>query len=291
MLDVPRELVCELAKLLRAERRVRGTRKGTRLLTCFRQALLVLVWMRTKGEVAVIGAGFGVPRATAYRYRDEALTVLAAQAPDLHEALQKVAEQGWSHVVVDGKLIRTDRCAEMTTSVKGETINAWYSGKHRAPGGNIQAVIRPDGVPIFVADVAPGHLHDLTVARDAGIIGALNWAASQLDLPTLADSGYDGAGQGIKTPIKQPTDGQSLAPDNQTYNTLLRSTRCLGERGFALLTCRWRALQRVTISPRRIGELARAALVLTQIENVQLRHSCCRVAGGSFTLRLSQNRA
>ena len=274
MLDVPRDLVLELAKLLRAERRARGTRKGTRLLTCFRQALLVLVWMRTKGEVAVIGAGFGVPRATAYRYRDEALTVLAAQAPDLHEALQKVAEQGWSHVVVDGKLIRTDRCAEMTTSVKGETINAWYSGKHRAPGGNIQAVIRPDGVPIFVADVAPGHLHDLTVARDAGIIGALNWAASQLDLPTLADSGYDGAGQGIKTPIKQPTDGQSLAPDNQTYNTLLRSTRCLGERGFALLTCRWRALQRVTISPRRIGELARAALVLTQIENVQLRHSC-----------------
>jgi len=274
MLDVPRELVLELAKLLRAERRARGTRKGTRLLTCFRQALLVLVWMRTKGEVAVIGAGFGVPRATAYRYRDEALTVLAAQAPDLHEALQKVAEQGWSHVVVDGKLIRTDRCAEMTTSVKGETINAWYSGKHRAPGGNVQAVIRPDGVPIFVADVAPGHLHDLTVARDAGIIGALNWAASQLDLPTLADSGYDGAGQGIKTPIKQPTDGQSLAPDNQTYNTLLRSTRCLGERGFALLTCRWRALQRVTISPRRIGELARAALVLTQIENVQLRHSC-----------------
>src|SRR3954468_21952966 len=112
MLDVPRELVTELAGLLRAERRARGTRKGTRLLTCFRQALLVLVWMRTRGEVEVIGAGFGVPRATAYRYRDEALKVLAAQAPDLHEALQEVAEQGWSHVVVDGKLIRTDRCAE-----------------------------------------------------------------------------------------------------------------------------------------------------------------------------------
>ncbi len=273
MLDVPRELVYELAKLLRAERRARGTRKGTRLLTCFRQALLVLVWMRTKGEVEVIGAGFGVPRATAYRYRDEGIQVLAAQAPDLHEALQEVAEQGWSHVVVDGKLIRTDRCAETTESVKGETINAWYSGKHRAPGGNVQAVIRPDGVPIAVSEVAPGHLHDLTVARDTGVIATLNWAASQLDLPTLADSGYDGAGQGIKTPIKQPA-GQSLAPDNQAYNTLLRSTRCLGERGFALLTGRWRALQRVTISPRRIGELAQAALVLTRIENLQLRTSC-----------------
>ena len=59
--------------------------------------------------------------------------MLAAQAPDLHEALQEVAEQGWSHLVLDGKLIRTDRCAETTESVKGETINAWYSGKHRAP--------------------------------------------------------------------------------------------------------------------------------------------------------------
>jgi len=187
--------------------------------------------------------------------------------------LPEVAEQGWSHVVVDGKLIRAD-CAETTTSVKGETINAWYSGKHRAPGGNVQAVIRPDGLPIWVSDVAPGHLHDLTVARDAGVIGALNWAASRLDLPTLADSGYDGAGQGIKTPIKQPAGGQVLAPDNEAYNTLHRATRCLGERGFALLTGRWRALQRVTISPRRIGELAQAALVLTRIENVQLRHSC-----------------
>ena len=274
ILDVPRELVMELAKLLRAERRDRGTRKGTRLLTCFRQALLVLVWMRTKGDVAVVGTGFKVSRATAYRYRDEGIRVLAARAPDLHEALADVAEQGWSHVVLDGKLIRTDRCAETTTSVKGETINAWYSGKHRAPGGNLQAVIRPDGQPIFVSDVAPGHLHDLTVARDAGVIAALNWAAAQLDLPTLADSGYDGAGQGIKTPIKQPADGHSLAPDNQAYNTLLRATRCLGERGFALLVGRWRALQRVTVSPRRIGELAQAALVLTRIENVQLRRSC-----------------
>jgi hypothetical protein len=200
--------------------------------------------------------------------------VLADQAPDLHEALQEVAEQGWSHVIVDGKLIRTDRCAETTTSVQGETINAWYSGKHRAPGGNVQAVMRPDGQPIWVFDVAPGHLHDLTVARDAGVIAALNWAASQLDLPTLADSGYDGAGHGVKVPVKQPVGGQVLAPDNQAYNALLRATRCLGERGFALLTGRWRALERVTVSPRRIGELAQAALVLTRIENVHLRTSC-----------------
>jgi hypothetical protein len=50
-----------------------------------------------------VDAGFAVSCATAYRYRDEGLTVLAEQAPDLHEALQEVAEQGWSHVVVDGE--------------------------------------------------------------------------------------------------------------------------------------------------------------------------------------------
>ena len=274
MLDVPRELVGELAKLLRAERRARGTRKGTRRLTCFKQALLVLAWFRSTTDVEVVGAGFGVSRATAYRYRDEGVAVLAEQAPDLHAALQDVADQGWSHVVLDGTVVRSDRCAETTTSTRGATINAWYSGKRRAPGGNVQAVIRPDGLPIWVSDVAPGHQHDVTVARAAGVTGALNWAASQLGLPTLADSGYEGAGQGIKVPVKQPPGGQLLAADNATYNTLHRATRCRGERGFALLTGRWRALQRVTVSPRRIGELAQAALVLTRIENVKLRTSC-----------------
>jgi hypothetical protein len=274
MLDVPRELVREVAKLLRAERRARGTRKNSRALTCWKQALMVLAWFRNQGDIALVGAGFGVSRATAYRYRDEVIDVLAEQAPDLHDALEQLAAEGWSHVVVDGKVFRTDRCAETTESVQGETINTWYSGKHRAPGGNVQALMRPDGLPMWVSDVLPGHLHDLTCARTAGVLGALYWAASQLDLPTLADSGYDGAGQGVHPPIKQPGDGQVLGPDNQTYNSLLRSARCLGERGFALLTGRWRALRRITASPRRIGDYAKAALVLTHIDQLHLRTSC-----------------
>lgn len=274
MLDVPRELVREVARLLRAERRARGTRKDTRALTCWNQALLVLAWYRSQGDIALVGAGFGVSRATAYRYRDEVVDVLAAQAPDLHDALEQVAAQGWSHVIVDGKVFRTDRCAQTTTSTKGETINAWYSGKHRAPGGNVQAVMRPDGLPIWTSEVLPGHLHDLTCARTGGVLGALYRSASQFDLPALADSGYEGAGHSIKTPIKQPTRGQVLAPNNQAYNTLLRATRCLGERGFALLTGRWRALRRITASPSRIGDYIKAALVLTLIEHTQLRTSC-----------------
>ena len=33
--------------------------------------------------------------------------VLVAQAPDLHEALEKVAEQGWSHVMLDRTVLRS----------------------------------------------------------------------------------------------------------------------------------------------------------------------------------------
>jgi hypothetical protein len=72
MVDVPRELVRHLAGLLAAERRALGTRKKTRALTCWYHALLVLVWYRNGDDLTLLAAGFGVSRATAYRYRDEA---------------------------------------------------------------------------------------------------------------------------------------------------------------------------------------------------------------------------
>ncbi|MDM4723471.1 transposase family protein [Micromonospora sp. WMMA1363] len=83
-IDVPRELVQYLGRLLAAERRARGTRRDTRALTCFYQALLVLVWFRKAEDLTLLAAGFGISRATAYRYRDEGVAVLAAQATDLH---------------------------------------------------------------------------------------------------------------------------------------------------------------------------------------------------------------
>ena len=111
MLDVPRELVAYLSRLLAAERRARGTRRATRALTCWYQALLVLAWFRKGGDKALLGTGFGISRATAYRYLAEGIEVLTAQAPDLHEALARVADEGWSHVILDGKLFATDRLA------------------------------------------------------------------------------------------------------------------------------------------------------------------------------------
>jgi hypothetical protein len=266
MLDVPRELVIYVSALLHAERHARGTRNNTRALTCFKQALFALVWFRKRDDVALLGAGFGISRATAYRYRDEAIGALAAQAPDLHDALQRLAAEGWAYVILDGTIIDTDRCSITTISKKGKEIDLWYSGKTHDFGGNIQALIRPDGLPVWTSEVEAGSTHDL-VAAEAHVLGALYWAASQLNLPTLSDGGYTGAGHGIHTPVKQPADGYELDVDTRTRNTLLRSLRCRGERGFALLTQRWRVLQHVTACPTKIGSLVKAALVLTHFEH------------------------
>lgn len=46
LLDVPRELVRYLAGLLARERRACTTRTGSRALSCWYQAVLVLVWYR-----------------------------------------------------------------------------------------------------------------------------------------------------------------------------------------------------------------------------------------------------
>jgi hypothetical protein len=254
-----------VSRLLAAERRARGTRRGSRALSCWKQALFLVVWFRKQEDLAVLGAGFGISRATAYRYHSEGVTVLAGQAPDLHEALLRAHEEGLAYLILDGKVFDSDRCAERTTSVKGEQIDLWYSGKAHTHGGNIQALCAPTGLPLWVADIEPGSVHDLVAARDHVLV-ALYWAASHLDLPTLADGGYDGVGIGVHTPIKQPADGRALDPDNRTYNALLRGLRCLGERGFAVLVGRWRALRHFTCSPDKIGTVVKAALVLTHFE-------------------------
>jgi hypothetical protein len=66
--------------------------------------------------------------------------------------------------------------------------------------------------------------------------------------------------------VKKPRNGE-LDSDTKTRNMLLRGLRYQGERGFALLRERWRALQHVTVSPTSIGDITKAALVLTQFEH------------------------
>jgi DDE superfamily endonuclease len=264
-LDVPRELVQFVAKLLLAERHRRGTPRGSRALTCFWQAVLGLRWFRDRTSPDALARDHGISRATAYRYLDEVIAVLASEAPELSEALEQARDAGFSHVILDGKIIPCDRCKEPAVSVKGEVIDLWYSGKAHTHGGNVQAVLAPGGFPLWVSDAEPGSVHDITAAR-AHALPALYRAAAH-HLPTLAGPGYEGAGIGILIPVKQPPSGGELDVNTRTRNALQRSLRCLGERGFALLNQRWRTLQHITASPSKIGAIARAALVLTHFEH------------------------
>ena len=53
MLDVPRDVILFVSGLLAAHRREIGTRKGTRRLGCYRQALFGLI-------ISSLGTGFGL---------------------------------------------------------------------------------------------------------------------------------------------------------------------------------------------------------------------------------------
>ena len=263
MLDVPFQLAAFVSGLLAQHRREIGTRAGTRALTCWKQALFALAWFRDRPDIRRLGQGFGISQATAYRYKDEAVEVLAARAPSLREALERAVEQGIPYLILDGTLVSSDRCAGKKTSRKGKEIDKWYSGKAHEPAGNVQALAAPGGVPLWASDVLPGSTHDLTAARELVLPEARPYLK---DLPILADSGYEGAGAGVHVPVKKPARGE-LDIDTKTRNALLRSLRYQGERGFALMSQRWRALQHVMVSPTAIGDIAKAVLVLVQFEH------------------------
>ncbi|GAA4885642.1 IS5/IS1182 family transposase [Kitasatospora terrestris] len=183
MLDVPHELVEHVSWLIYARRRELHSR--WRRLSCFKQALLTLAHLRKNETLAQLGAGFGVSQATAWRYVDETVELLAAWAPGLREALVGLGEGDF--VIVDGTLIPTDRIA---------ADEPYYSQKHRKHGMNVQVLATPDGTPLWFSRALPGRTHDLTAARAHGIVQA----CLTRQILVLADRAYQGAGATVRTP-------------------------------------------------------------------------------------------
>ena len=107
-LDVPEATAALLTDLLIVERRRRGTGLGARAASARDQALLVLRWFRDDADIKILARDLTVSVATGYRYLHEGIDVLAAHAPDLHEGLAAGKAAGWTHVTLDGTLIRTD---------------------------------------------------------------------------------------------------------------------------------------------------------------------------------------
>ncbi|GHH45949.1 IS5 family transposase [Streptomyces candidus] len=241
MLDVPHELVEHVSWLLYEHRRVRNTR--WRKLGCFKQALLTLVHLRKNETFSQLGAGFGISQATAWRYVDETVDVLASWAPGLHEALVGLGEG--DHVVVDGTLIPIDRI---------RADEPYYSQKHRKHGMNVQVIAAPDGTPLWFSRAMPGRTHDLTSARAHGIVQA----CLTRQILVLADRAYQGAGATFRTPYYRHRE----QPEHyQQYNRDHTRLRAPGERAFAQLKS-WRLLRRARCSTRRIGTIVQAVHTL-----------------------------
>ena len=173
------------------------------------------------------------------------------RSPEITDVLDRLRRGGEPFVCLDGTLVRTDRVAARTQA----SNHLWYSGRHRAFGGNVQVLTDHTGFPVWTAPVEPGSTHDITAARTHAL-PALYRAAS-LGLPTLADKGYTAAGIGIKVPAKNPHPD----PDTRRRNELISSMRAPAERANALIK-HFKALKHVTLDPRAITTIAAAALVI-----------------------------
>jgi hypothetical protein len=263
VLDVSEDCVLFLSALLHAERLRRGTRARRRALSTYKQAVLVLRWFLDDTRMSDLARDNGIAVSTAYDYRDEGITVLAARKSSLHGALLAAKAAGHSYVIVDGTLIHTDRI-----SIPGPTpgVDLWWSGKHHHHGGNIQVVSAPDGWPLWTSDVRPGREHDTSAARaDPDLLARItDWISDGAH--ALADLGYEGEPKTFTIPFKKTKNGE-LTTDQQAYNAIHSALRCLGERANSLLKTTYKALRHNRGCPWRLGSIVAAALVLLHQEN------------------------
>ncbi|MEU0360434.1 transposase family protein [Streptomyces cyaneofuscatus] len=223
--------------LLYKHRLARNTR--WRKPGCFKQALLTLAHLRKNETFSQLGAGFGISQATAWRYVDETLDVLASWAPGLHEDLTGLGEG--DHDIVDGTLIPTDRI---------RAGKPYYSQKHRKHSMNVQVTAAPNGTPLCFSRATPGRTHDLTTVRAHGIVQA----CLTRPILVLADRAYLGAGATFRTPYLHHRE----QPDPyQQYNRDHAWLRAPGEHAFAQLKS-WRLLRRARCSTHRISTIIQA---------------------------------
>jgi DDE superfamily endonuclease len=262
-LEARRETVYFLAKLIREHCEHVGTRRGTRALGPFRHAVLVLRWFLDGTRVRQLATDSRISKSTCYARLHEAIDLLAALAPDVHEALLAAKAAGFTHLNLDGTLIHTDRVA-----MKGpNSADLWWSGKHKHHGGNIQVLSHPDGFPCWASDVRPGREHDTTCAKKArDLVPALEFYEAEYQMPTLTDLGYVSLSSAIRHPHKKPKGGE-LTEEQTTYNKVIRAVHAPSERANALLKETFTALQTVSLSPTRIGAIIKAALVLLHLEH------------------------
>lgn len=143
--------------------------------------------------------GYGIGTTTAFRYIAEAIEVLAALAPTLAKAMAVIVAKAF--VILDGTLLRIDR-----VGMGSGRDRAYYSGKHKCHGVNVQVISDPAGRLVWAPPALPGAQHDMGAARDHGILDALEAA----QVKVIADNGHRGSGFEVPQ-RRRPKDPETLA--------------------------------------------------------------------------------
>jgi hypothetical protein len=248
--------VHELAASLR--RRHERNRTRWRLLSPLAQAVLVVAFLRTSLTYAELAAGFGISQATCWRDVREGISVLADRGRriSLKDVARLAVKMGWEYVIVDGVHVPTVTFGRKTAGQK-----AFYSGKHKRHGLNVQTVCSPDGELLWASAPLPGATVDITAARRAGIAAML---VSLIGV--LADLGYVGWDEAVITGRRKPK-GREMSPAQRAANRLQAQLRCVGERGNARLKY-WKVLaSELRCRPERCTAVVKAVLALHYLEH------------------------
>jgi len=139
--------------LLHAERQRRGTCTGTRALTCFKQAIVVIRWFLDGTRIDQLARDNAIGRSTAYDYLHEGIDVLSAQAPNLEAALLAAKMAGYDHVNHRRDL---DRDRPVPHPGPHPRVDLLWSGKPDNHGGNIQVITRPGRLAAVEIAGTPG---------------------------------------------------------------------------------------------------------------------------------------
>ncbi|TMQ90942.1 IS5/IS1182 family transposase [Actinomadura soli] len=246
-----------VAEVLRGHLRTIGSR--WRKLPPGRIAMIVLAVLRHDQRLADMAGGNGVSASTIRRWVLEVIALLAARAPRLERALNKISAAGGDVVLLDGTLVRTRRRA-------GPADRRNYSGKHKVHGLLFLALTDERGNLLGISAARPGRSNEITTARHNHLCARLREAG----LGALADLGFVGLDDQpddapvIVTGIKA-TRGKKLTAAQKRANALLSCERARAEHGFADLK-NWRILTKERMDARHATRLLRALLVLTTTE-------------------------
>jgi hypothetical protein len=142
---------------------------------------------------------------------------------------------------------------------------AFFSGKHKRHGVNVQVIADPAGRLVWASPALPGARHDMGAAREHGIIDALNTGG----ISAWADTAYQGGGSAIRVPQRRRRLDRDTGRDRRLsraqkeVNAAHARQRGPGERANAQLKS-WQALRKIRSCPRGATDLVKAVTVLIQ---------------------------